>query len=500
MEGEIIGDEVTSGQWKQRIEYQRLMDEYERCLIYTNNLSSSSSTDSRRLLLSRHFISTADLVFCTLSMCGSDQMMEEKFDQLVIDEAAQTSEANVVVALSRLSEEKGERVVLVGDKKQLPATIFLERKVGGEMLERSLFARLEEVGGDIGQARTMLTLQYRMHPSIRSYPSLHFYDNQLIDAPNTTSPAYTQAYHSDERFGPYVLYDVSGSNASRDASSSSLSNRGEAMAVLELIQELMNKYGGEKGKVKMSDVAVLSPYSQQVELIKRLVEEKFNKGRQRPQRGGRPLAEHSTVEVCTVDSFQGREKPIVILSCVRAGDYFNTNIGFLRDVRRMNVAITRAKYALWIVGDMRKLRGTKEWKELVEDAEKRGLVKEGRDIRGRGEGQTKGKGKQQKQNQRRGGDGGGPASKQRHHDRHHPYEQNANQKGGRHQQRGRDGSNQRNTNGRSSSHPQQSISNSSSNPPTQSQSQSSSQSQSTTATASVSSYSAWAASLSGTQK
>eukprot|EP00798_Chlamydomonas_sp_ICE-L_P025627 gene25627-11284_t len=288
------------------------------------------------------------MVFATLSSTGRQifQRLTRGFDMVLIDEACQASEIAVLQPL----------VVLVGDPQQLPATIF--SSVTKEMLlERSLFERLQKAGVPV----KMLNVQYRMHPEIRQFPSAFFYDSQLQDGLSVlqTPPA---AFYSAEVgvLKPYVFFDVASGVESTRARSRT--NQAEADMAAGLFWEL------------------------RCELIAAF--EKFQKGEgPAPEQAVRDLIRETMVwllgptvakevKVETVDGFQGKQLDVVILSCVRSGGAGRSysSIGFLADTRRLNVAITRAKRALWILGKASALQHNETWGALIKDAEERGVV------------------------------------------------------------------------------------------------------------------------------
>lgn len=261
---------------------------------------------------------------------------------LVIDEAAQSAEPSTLVALQLGSSH----AILVGDPQQLPATIF---SVSGRCTkyDRSLFQRLEEAGHDVH----LLNTQYRMNPVISEFPRHIFYEGMLLDGPNVQQPDFGGSLKSTIRtkfpfVQPFTIFDLD-SKEQRDGTS--LSNKTEAQLVLKLYQTLDQETGGMLAK---SRVAVITPYSQQSSLLQRLFNETY--GASYPSR----------VEISTVDAFQGREAGIVIYSCVRAGGR-GSGIGFLSDVQRMNVALTRAKHFLFIIARRRSIMVNFYWRKLI---------------------------------------------------------------------------------------------------------------------------------------
>jgi senataxin len=268
---------------------------------------------------------------------------------VLIDEAGQSSE---VAALQPLAFG-ARQVVLVGDPQQLPATILSEAAKAAA-LERSLFERLQSQGCPV----MMLTVQYRMDPDIRSFPSRYFYHNRLEDA--SAIKARTPApYHSRRLLGHYMVFDVARGQERRGQQSGSLSNAAEAEFAVCLVLELrraMQEAAAAAAAVghqppSYPSVAVITPYREQ----RKLLQETFT------IMCGKEVAK--TVTIQTIDSYQGRQVDVVLLSCVRAGN--GAGLGFVNDVRRMNVAITRAKRSLWVLGAVETLKASKHWDELI---------------------------------------------------------------------------------------------------------------------------------------
>lgn len=259
---------------------------------------------------------------------------------MLIDEAGQASE---VAALQPLAFG-ARQVVLVGDPQQLPATILSEAAKALEM-ERSLFERLQAQGCPV----VVLTVQYRMHPEIRSFPSRHFYHNALEDAVSVTALP-PEPFHFHRLMGPYLMFDVSKGKEQR-RKGGSLSNVAEAEMAAGLyvtLREFLVRLNAP-----MPSIAVVTPYREQKNLLRDTFESVCGQG----------ILNQVAVE--TIDSYQGRQVDVVILSCVRASGG-SAGLGFVNDIRRMNVAITRARRSLWILGAVETLRNNKEWATLLE--------------------------------------------------------------------------------------------------------------------------------------
>ncbi|KAL3669629.1 hypothetical protein V7S43_005014 [Phytophthora oleae] len=301
-------------------------------------------------------IKNAQIVFCTLSGAGSVAMCEfaQDFDALIIDEAAQAVEASTLIPF----KFRPHRVVLVGDHRQLPATV-LSKKLVTMGYDRSLQQRLVENDSPV----LLLNQQYRMHPEIAEFPSAHFYSGRLVQDDNM-SEWTAQEYHRDRAFKPLLFLDVQG-NQSQVSGSTSLRNMSEVEAVVQLIRRLLTQFPRIEWKKR---IGVIAPYKQQIYEVRgaiRKLEEEFDR--------------HLGIEVNTVDGFQGREKEIIIYSCVRtshggrrkkrqsqSNNEDDVLDAFWADERRMNVAITRAKSSLWIVGNSHLLKQSRAWRALIQ--------------------------------------------------------------------------------------------------------------------------------------
>ncbi|CAA6663788.1 unnamed protein product [Spirodela intermedia] len=274
------------------------------------------------------------IVFSTLSFSGSTLFgrMNRAFDVVIIDEAAQAVEPATLVPLAHGCKQ----VFLVGDPVQLPATVLspTAEKFG---YGTSLFKRFQMAGYPV----QMLKTQYRMHPEIRSFPSKEFYADSLEDG-ELVERQTKRSWHGYRCFGPFSFLDVAGVE-SQPSGSGSWVNEDEVDFILLLYHKLVNEYPELQSS---SQLAVISPYRHQVKLLQDRFRVAFGK-----------LA-HQFVDINTVDGFQGREKDVVIFSCVRSNS--GKGIGFVSDFRRMNV-----------VGSGSTLVQDEHWSNLVNSAKNR---------------------------------------------------------------------------------------------------------------------------------
>ena len=352
-----------------RLRARDLAFEIERARIVLNATTGAGGgggvrdpavrSELRRVLLTR-----ANLVFATLSQCGSFAMSEVapvrvKFRTVVVDEAAQAVETATLIPLCL----GAHRCVMVGDPAQLPATV-LSMRAKEARFETSLFERLMRGGHPVH----LLDVQYRSRPEIARFSSARFYGGRLLDGPNVRDPAYALGlFASKPRLGPLVFYDVLFGAEVRSAGDLSLSNDAEAFVAVELVCSLRLGLAPEQCASPVTGrrctLAVLCAYRAQVDAVRRRLAE---------VRPHLPLGEPDFVTVDTVDGVQGKEFDVVVLSCVRASGG-SRGIGFLDDARRLNVSATRARFALLVVGNAQRLcAGSVLWAWLTAHVRERG--------------------------------------------------------------------------------------------------------------------------------
>lgn len=282
--------------------------------------------------------SEARVIACTLVGAANRVLERKRFSSLFIDEAAQAVEAACWIAITR-----ADRVILAGDHCQLPPVIkCMEAARGG--LDRTL---LEKVVATKPETVSLLTIQYRMHEDIMGFSSRWFYHNQLQAAPEVK-------YRGILDFDTAISWiDTAGMDFNEKCVGEATGrlNTGEAEMLMQQLKLYMERIGADRILDERIDFAVISPYRAQVQYLRRLLKKDAFF---RPFRG--------LITVHTVDGFQGQERDVIFISLVRANE--NGQIGFLRDLRRMNVAITRARMKLLILGDADTLTRHRFYKEL----------------------------------------------------------------------------------------------------------------------------------------
>ncbi|XP_057823525.2 uncharacterized protein LOC131035819 isoform X2 [Cryptomeria japonica] len=302
--------------------------------------------EEARSNLEASFANEAEIVFTTVSSSGRKlfQRLAHGFDMVVIDEAAQASEVGVLPPLSL----GAARCVLVGDPQQLPATV-ISQAAGMLHYSRSLFERFQQAGCPT----LLLSVQYRMHPQIRDFPSRYFYQNRLSDS-ESVSRRPDEIYYKDPLLRPYLFYDITHGRESHRGGSVSYQNVHEAQFALQLYEHLQRV--AKSACIKVS-VGIITPYKLQLKCLQREFDSVLKSD------------EGKGLYINTVDAFQGQERDVIIMSCVRAS---NHGVGFVADVRRMNVALTRARRALWVMGNAAALKQSSDWSALIEDSKSRG--------------------------------------------------------------------------------------------------------------------------------
>ena len=283
----------------------------------------------------RELLYNAHVIFCTLASAGSTVMHGSAVVQdLIVDEAAAATEPELYIPF----HFRPQRLLAVGDHSQLPATV-MSRKAEKLGLSQSLHERLIQ---NCGYKHTMLNVQYRMRPEISMFPSMAFYGNAIRNGENVLDPTYRKCSEDIRPVAPFRFVQVSGSDT--QGASGSFSNMIEARAVVDVIQSLQKReqpFNPASQWATITKLRVITFYQAQVNLLKRLL----------AQRG------LHYVPVMTVDSSQGSEAETIVISCVRGG---SGRVGFLSDDRRLNVAITRAKHELVMVGNANAIATLKE--------------------------------------------------------------------------------------------------------------------------------------------
>jgi superfamily I DNA and/or RNA helicase len=311
-----------------------------RSLLYSTAGELRSQIRSLERSIVRGTIDASDVI-CTTTTIDEDLLGDATFDLVVIDEACQCTESSVWQAILR-----ADMVVMAGDPCQLPPTVLSDQATA-EGMRDSMMQRLMEREGESIYRR--LTVQYRMNESIMEFSSDEFYEGSLIadasvsqhrlcDLPDVVTSPMTE--------DPLMFVDTAGSNMNEqlEQDGESKLNPGEGKLIVQFVLELL-----ESG-VDRDQIAIIAPYAAQVRWL-----------RNRPSL--------RKIEIDTVDGFQGREKEAVLITLTRSND--RGEIGFLSDTRRTNVALTRARRKLIVIGDSATLGGNEFYSRMFEYFERR---------------------------------------------------------------------------------------------------------------------------------
>ena len=265
----------------------------------------------------------ARVIACTLTGSAHPLLTGRRFGTLFIDEAAQALEASCWIAI-----QKADRVILAGDHRQLPPTIKSPAALSGG-LDKTLMQTICE---NKPRCVSMLTIQYRMSDEIMQFPNREFYDGLLQSDPSVK-------YRGILDWDTAIEWVESEENEGETLASDGLSriNPVEAELALQTLHDYIERIGKDRILYERLDIGIISPYKGQVQLLRRML---------RKDSYWKPL--RPLISINTVDGFQGQERDIILISMVRNNE--QGQVGFLSDLRRMNVAITRARMKLIIIG------------------------------------------------------------------------------------------------------------------------------------------------------
>lgn len=295
-------------------------------------------------------LKAADVICCTCVGAGDKRLRGMKFRQVLIDEVTQASEPEVIIPVVKGAKQ----LVLVGDHCQL-GPVVLSKVAAAAGLHQSLFERLIMRG--VRPLR--LAVQYRMHPVLAEFPSNIFYDGSLQNGVTLAERTPTDTALEWPMPGRPMFFYISTGAEEIAGSGTSYINRSEASSVERVVTNFL------RSGVQPSQIGVITPYEgQRGYIINHMT-----------RHGSMPGGLYSQVEVASVDSFQGREKDYTILSCVRSNEH--QGIGFLNDPRRLNVALTRARYGMVVVGNPKVLAKQSLWNNLLHHFKQMNCLVEG---------------------------------------------------------------------------------------------------------------------------
>ncbi|KAL7675792.1 hypothetical protein ACOME3_002056 [Neoechinorhynchus agilis] len=292
----------------------------------------------------------ADVICTTCVGSGDNRLAKITFEAVLIDESTQATEPECLIPLVRGCK----RVILVGDHCQLGPVVMC-KQASRAGLNQSMFERFIVNG----LRAKRLNVQYRMHPALSEFPSNTFYDGSLQNGIGASDrPMICKDFPWPRPDCPLMFYCSFGTEEISGSGTSYL-NRSEASMIEKMITRLL------KAGIEPEQLGIVTPYEGQRAYIVHFMK----------SCGALPRQTYERVEVASVDAFQGREKDFIIVSCVRSND--QQIIGFLSDVRRLNVAITRAKYGLILVGNPRVLAKQPIYNTLLLHMKKNRVLVEG---------------------------------------------------------------------------------------------------------------------------
>lgn len=343
--------------WRYSLEEQQ-----QRQLLKEEARTLFQAADDLERWMTEDVIESVQIITCTLVGASNRNIRHLTFETVFIDEAAQALEPGCWIPIA-----KGHRIILTGDHHQLPPTVKSE-KAAREGLRETLFEKCIKRQPDTAR---MLTVQYRMHEQIMGFSSERFYEGQLV-AHQSVRDAGLDAY--DPRFSPdrpVEFLDTAGCNFLEVTlpESRSTANPEEANFLLARLTQLLAPYDHTDHEHEPLSIGVIAPYRAQINYLIDAIEENSALNE---------LLLNSMLSIGTVDSFQGQERDIIAISLTRSNP--DGEIGFLADIRRMNVGMTRARRKLLLVGDSSTLSFNPFFAELLTYIKRVGGYRKAREI------------------------------------------------------------------------------------------------------------------------
>ncbi|XP_033647607.1 putative helicase MOV-10 isoform X2 [Asterias rubens] len=349
---------ATSRDWKT---VDETLKEKECCNY--DKMTNETYFSSKEDIMKKRVITTT---LCTAGRLASADFPKDHFTHVFIDEAGHAVEPEAIIALSNLlnsENTKGGQVVLAGDPKQLGPIIrsplAIEYKLELSLLERHMttskvYKRREEEPHYDNRVLTKLLRNYRSHPDILKLPNEMFYDDELeVHADKRERECLCGWEKLPNKKFPIIFHGVEGID-DREGHSPSFFNKKEIEIVVEYVENLLDKRGGRK--IKESDIGIITPYRRQVQKIKEVLKKRH----------------HGDIKVGSVEEFQGQERLVIIVSTVRSTKPehiqmdIDFHLGFVKNPKRLNVAVTRAKALLILVGNPYMLNKDQNWSMFLQ--------------------------------------------------------------------------------------------------------------------------------------
>jgi predicted DNA helicase len=294
-------------------------------------------------------LQNSDVICSTLVGSSHPTLRGKRFKTVFIDEAGQALEPACWIPILR-----SERIIFAGDHLQLPPTIK-SNEAARLGLSKTLFEKGIEKHPN---QSSMLQVQYRMHEAIMKFSSKYFYNDELV-AHDSVKKELLRPNQS-----PVEYIDTAGAGyvEGQDKETLSRFNHEEAQMLIRQVEKLVEEIGVEEWLQQRITMAIITPYRAQVDYILKLAE-------------ASPIIEplHGLISINTVDAFQGQERDVIAISFVRSND--KGEVGFLNDIRRTNVAMTRAKKKLIMIGDSATLGAHPFYLELIDYVQQKEFYK-----------------------------------------------------------------------------------------------------------------------------
>ncbi len=336
----------TALKYKRNFGYQ---ERQQRKLLLQESKALKADADMLEFYIVNDLLQNMQVICCTLVGSSHPVLRGKKFKTAFIDEAAQALEPASWIPLLRT-----QRIIFAGDHQQLPPTIK-----SNEAARLGLAVTLFEKGIERHPERAaMLTVQYRMHEDIMKFSSRYFYSDELIAHESVKETLLTPTEQ------PVEFIDTAGCgyNEEQDPETLSRFNREEASLLIQQVETLIERIGTTQWLDQSLSLGIITPYRAQVDYLNKLADASTVL---------EPL--HGLITINTVDAFQGQERDVIAISFVRSND--KSEVGFLGDIRRTNVAMTRARKKLIMVGDSATLGSHSFYNELLEYVQQKGFYK-----------------------------------------------------------------------------------------------------------------------------
>ncbi|HEY5751014.1 MAG TPA: AAA domain-containing protein [Chryseolinea sp.] len=328
----------------------------QRKMLLQESKALKADADLLEFYIVNDLLQNTQVICCTLVGSSHPVLRGKKFKTVFIDEAAQALEPACWIPILR-----SRRVIFAGDHQQLPPTIK-SNEAAKQGLAKTLF---EKGMGRQPQTSTMLTVQYRMHEAIMKFSSAYFYQDELI----ADESVKHELLRPNEP--PIDFIDTAGCGFAEEQDKETLSrfNEEEGRLLMSQVEALVEAIGQEEWMERRLTLGIITPYRAQVDYLHKLAESSAIL---------EPL--HGLITINTVDAFQGQERDIIAISFVRSND--KSEVGFLGDIRRTNVAMTRARKKLIMIGDSATLGSHPFYLDLIEYVQEGGFYKSAFEIVG----------------------------------------------------------------------------------------------------------------------